>query len=115
MSDLRYAWRALWKSPITTLGAMLALALGIGATTTMFGLLNAVALRPLPYPESDRLVELWGNVERQVVERRGTSIPDYLDWKAKTTSFDQFSAWSYNGFIMYGNGAPERISGEVVA
>ena len=115
MSDLRYAWRALWKSPTTTLGAMLALALGIGATTTMFGLLNAVALRPLPYPESDRLVELWGNVERQVVERRGTSIPDYLDWKAKTTSFDQFSAWSGNGFIMYGNGAPERIAGEVVA
>jgi len=115
MADLRYAWRALWKSPITTLGAMLALALGIGATTTMFGLLNAVSLRPLPYPESDRLVELWGNVERQVVERRGTSIPDYLDWKAKTTSFDQFSAWSGNGFIMYGNGAPERIYGEVVA
>ena len=81
MSDLRFAWRALWKSPTTTLGAMLALALGIGATTTMFGLLNAVALRPLPYPESDRLVELWGNVERQVVERRGTSIPDYLDWR----------------------------------
>ena len=64
-SDLRFAWRALWKSPTTTLGAVLALALGIGATTTMFGLLNAVALRPLPYPESGRLVELWGNVERQ--------------------------------------------------
>ena len=94
---------------------MLALALGIGATTTMFGLLSAVALRPLPYPESDRLVELWGNVERQVVERRGTSIPDYLDWKAKSTSFDLFSAWSGNGFIVYGNGEPERISGETVA
>jgi len=115
LSDLRYAWRALWKSPTTTLGAMLALALGIGATTTMFGLLNAVALRPLPYPESDRLVELWGNVERQVIERRGTSIPDYLDWKSKSKSFDLFSAWSGNGFIVYGNGAPERISGEVVA
>src|SRR5262245_7248132 len=113
--DLRFAWRALWKSPTTTLGAMLALALGIGATTTMFGLLNAVALRPLPYPESNRLVELWGNVERQVVERRGTSIPDYLDWKAKTTSFDLFSAWSDGGFILYGGGAPERIGGESVA
>ena len=115
ISDLRFAWRALWKSPTTTLGAMLALALGIGATTTMFGLLNAVALRPLPYPESDRLVELWGNVERQTVERRGTSIPDYLDWRAKTTSFDLMSAWSQNGFIRYGSGEPERISGEVVA
>ncbi|MEO7133075.1 MAG: ABC transporter permease [Vicinamibacterales bacterium] len=115
ISDLRFAWRALWKSPTTTLGAILALALGIGATTTMFGLLNAVTLRPLPYPEADRLVELWGNVERQVVERRGTSIPDYLDWKAKNQSFDLMSAWSANSFIVYGSGAPERLNGEVVA
>ena len=115
ISDLRFAWRALWKSPTTTLGAMLALALGIGATTTMFGLLNAVALRPLPYPEGDRLVELWGNVERQTVERRGTSIPDYLDWRARSSSFDLMSAWSQFGFIRYGAGAPERITGEGVA
>ena len=115
VNDLRYAWRALWKSSTTTLGAMLALALGIGATTTMFGLLNAVAFRPLPYPESHRLVELWGNVERQVVERRGTSIPDYLDWKAKSTSFDLMSAWGAATFIMYGSGAPERLVGETVA
>ena len=115
ISDLRFAWRALWKSPTTTLGAILVLALGIGATTTMFGLLNAVALRPLPYPEAERLVELWGNVERQVVERRGTSIPDYLDWKAQSQSFDLMSAWSGNSFIVYGSGAPERLTGEVVA
>src|SRR5687768_7451266 len=115
ISDLRFAWRALWKSASTTVGAILALALGIGATTTMFGLLNAVAFRPLPYPESDRLVELWGNVERQIVERRGTSIPDYLDWRAKNKSFDFMSAWSQFGFIRYGSGAPERISGEGVA
>lgn len=115
ISDLRFAWRALWKSPTTTLGAMLALALGIGATTTMFGLLNAVAFRPLPYPEPHRLVELWGNVERQFVERRGTSIPDYLDWRAKSTAFDLMAAWSGGGMIRYGSGAPERISGEAVA
>ena len=114
-SDLRYAWRALWKSPTTTLGAVLALALGIGATTTMFGLLNAVALRPLPFPESDRLVELWGNVERQTVERRGASIPDYLDWKEKSRSFEMMSAWSQNDFIRYGAGVPEQLSGELVA
>ena len=114
-SDLRFAWRALWKNPTTTIGAMLALALGIGATTAMFGLLSAVALRPLPYPEADRLVELWGNVERQVVERRGTSIPDYLDWRDRSRSFDLMSAWSGNSFIRYGSGEPERLSGEVVA
>jgi putative ABC transport system permease protein len=58
---------------------------------------------------------LWGNVERQVVERRGTSIPDYLDWKSKSRSFDLMSAWSQAGMIRYGSGEPERISGEVVA
>jgi len=114
-SDLRFAWRALRKNPSTTVGAVLALALGIGATTTMFGLLTAVALRPLPYPEADRLVELWGNVERQAVERRGTSIPDYLDWKEQSRSFDLMSAWSQNNFIRYGSSAPDRLSGEVVA
>ena len=114
-SDLRYAWRALWKNPTTTIGAVLALALGIGATTTMFGLLNAVALRPLPYPESDRLVELWGNVERQAVERRGTSIPDYLDWQRESRSFDLMAAWSQSNFIRYGGAAPDRLAGELVA
>ena len=90
-SDLRFAWRALWKSPTTTLGAVLALALGIGATTTMFGLLNAVALRPLPYPDAERIVELWGNVQREVLERRGMSVPDYLDSKARA---DRSSRWA---------------------
>ena len=87
-SDLRYAWRAIWNSPSTTIGAVLALALGGGATTTIFGLLNAVLLRPLPYPDSERLVEVWGNVQREQLERRGTSWPDYIDWRDRATSFD---------------------------
>lgn len=116
IADLRFAWRALWKNPTTTLGAMLALALGIGATTTMFGLLNAVSLRPLPYPNAERIVELWGNVQRQnAVERRGTSIPDYLDWSSKTRSFDLMSAWTAAAFIRYGSGAPEQVNAEMVA
>ncbi len=95
-SDFRYAWRAIWKSPSTSLGAMLALALGVGATTTIFGLLNAVLLRPLPYPEADRLVEVWGTVQRQQVERRGTSYPDYFDWRDQARSFDAMSAWIFD-------------------
>ena len=114
-SDLRYAWRALWKSPTTTMGAILALALGIGATTTMFGLLNAVALRPLPYPDADRIVELWGNVQRQTLERRGMSVPDYLDIKDKSRSFESMGAWDSAAFIRYGGSAPEQVNAEIVA
>jgi putative ABC transport system permease protein len=114
-SDLLYAWRAIWASPITSIGAILALALGMGATISIFGLLNAVFLRPLPYPEPDRLVELWGTVERELqVERRGTSFPDYFDWRDRTRSFDGVAAWVSMGFVAYGGGEPTRVNAEVV-
>jgi predicted permease len=114
ITNLRHAWRSLWKSPATTAGAVLALAIGIGATTTMFALLNAVRLRPLPYPESDRLVELWGTVERQQVERRGASYADFYDWRAGSRSFDGMASWSGAGAILYGAGEPEAVQGEVI-
>jgi predicted permease len=114
LTDFRYAWRALWKNPSTTLGATLALALGIGATTTIFGLLNAVLLRPLPYPDAERLVELWGTVQRAQVERRGTSFPDYYDWKARARSFDAVSMWMGQSPILYGAGEPVQLSGEII-
>jgi putative ABC transport system permease protein len=113
-SDLLYAWRAIWKSPSTSIGAMLALALGIGATTTIFGLLNAVLLRPLPYPDADRLVEIWGTVQRQQTERRGTSVPDYLDWRDRTQSFEGMAAWVSNTAVLYGQGEPTLVNGEAV-
>ena len=113
-SDLRYAWRAIWKSPTTTIGAVLALALGIGATTTIFGLLNAVLLRPLPYPDADRLVEIFGTVQREQVERRGTSFPDYFDWRDRSRSYDGMTMWTSNGFIAYGAGEPQLVNAEIV-
>lgn len=113
-ADFRYAWRAIWKSPTTSIGAMLALALGIGATTTIFGLLNAVLLRPLPYPDADRLVEVWGTVQRQQVERRGTSYPDYFDWRDQAKSFDAMTAWNATSGILYGHGEPALVNVEVV-
>jgi predicted permease len=113
-SDLRYAWRSLWKSPSTTIGALLALALGIGATTAMFALLNAVLLRPLSFPASERLVEIYGTVERLVVERRGASYPDYFDWRDRSTSFDGMASWSPSTFILYGAGEPVPSNGEII-
>jgi predicted permease len=114
-NDLRYAWRAMWKSPATTLGAMLALALGIGATTAVFGLFSAVLLRPLPYPHPERLVELYGNTQREVVERRGTSLPDFVDWRDQSQSFDGMALWTTTTPILYGSGEPESVNGEVIS
>src|SRR5215467_2099821 len=92
--DLRFAARTLRKSPGFTLVAALTLALGIGGNTAIFSVVNAVILRPLPYAAPDRLVELWGNVKRAKVERRGTSFPDYFDWSAQSKSFDGMALYT---------------------
>jgi predicted permease len=113
-SDLRYAWRSIWKSPATTIGAMLALALGLGATTMIFGLFNAVLLRPLPYPQAERLVEIFGTVQREHTERRGTSFPDFFDWRDRSKSYDGMAAWMSSGFIIYGAGQPELVRAEII-
>ena len=113
-SDLKYAWRSIWKSPATTIGAMLALALGLGATTMIFGLFNAVLLRPLPYPHAERLVEIFGTVQREQTERRGTSFPDFFDWRDRSKSYDGMAAWISSGFIIYGAGQPELVRAEII-
>ncbi|MCA1583941.1 MAG: ABC transporter permease, partial [Acidobacteria bacterium] len=114
-SNLRYAWRAIWKNPATTIGAILALALGVGATSAVFGLVNAVLLRPLPYPHADRLVELYGNVQREQVERRGTSFPDFFDWRDDSRSFDGMASWFTAQAILYGPGEPESVQSEIIS
>jgi putative ABC transport system permease protein len=113
--DLRYSGRTLRKSPGFAAVAVLTLALGIGANTAIFSVVNAVMLQPLPYPHSERLVELWGNVRRARVERRGTSIPDYLDWRKQSRSFDGMALYTGSSFTLMGFDEPERIPGEYVA
>jgi hypothetical protein len=80
--DLRYGVRLPGKNKGFAVTAVLTLALGIGANTAIFSVVNAGILQPLPYPDADRLVILWGNVKRVRVERRGASYPDYRDWRA---------------------------------
>jgi len=75
--DIRYGLRLLWKSPGFTSVSLLALALGIGATTAIFSLLYSVLLAPLPYVDGDRIVMVWS---QQKGQRNGVSPSDYLDW-----------------------------------
>jgi putative ABC transport system permease protein len=85
MNDLRFALRQLLKSPGFTLVAVLTLALGIGANTAIFSIINGVLLKPLPYPEPDRLVTLWERSPQRGVEQERVSGPNYLDWRAQNT------------------------------
>src|SRR5215813_7949162 len=113
--DVRYAIRSLVKTPVFSVAALLALTLGIGCTTAIFSLVNAVILRALPFNQPDRLVLLWGNVQRQKVERRGNSYPDYQDWRAQSASFQGMAAYSDGSFTLTGIEEPERVSGEWVS
>jgi putative ABC transport system permease protein len=113
--DIRYALRALRKSPAFTIVALTVLAIGIGANTAMFSLVDAMFLRGLPYPDADRLVVLIGNVQRTVVERRGNSYPDHLDWRAKSTSFEDMAAYGTATMTLFGIDEPERIPTETVS
>jgi predicted permease len=115
IQDLRYGGRSLLKAPGFAAAAILVLALGIGSVTAIFSLLNAVILRSLPFQSPERLVLLWGNVQRQEVERRGNSYPDYLDWKAQSTSFEGMAAYDGTSFNLTGVTEPERFAGEWVS
>jgi putative ABC transport system permease protein len=110
--DVRFGARMLWKRPGFTAVAVLTLALGIGANTAIFSVVNGVLLRPLPYRTADRLVFLseWS----QQVPNMSVSYPNFLDWQAQAQSFDALAAFRSNGFVLTGAGEPERLTAREV-
>jgi putative ABC transport system permease protein len=100
--DLHYAWRGLRRNPGFAAAAILTLAVGIGMNTAVFSVVNAVVLRPLPYPEAGRLVWVASRVERFHLE--AVAGPDFLDWKEQARSFDRLASYSYGGMTL-GSGA----------
>src|SRR5260370_11923492 len=88
MQDFRYALRTLRKQPIFSLIAVLTLTLGIGANTAIFSLLYQTLLRPLPYPNAERLVFVWNSYKGINLEQASVSIPDYLDRKTQAPAIE---------------------------
>jgi putative ABC transport system permease protein len=113
--DVRFALRTLRKSPGFTLVAVMALAIGIGGNTAIFSLVDAIRARALPFRDPEALVQLWGNVLRARVERRGASYPDYLDWRAQAKSFVDMAATNQQLMTLSGVDETERIPTEFVA
>jgi putative ABC transport system permease protein len=114
LRDLRYAVRTLSRTPAFTIAAVLALALGIGANTAVFSVVNGVLLRPLPYGDPDRLVMVYDSFQQQGMERGPGCIADFLDWKARNHSFQSIDAVAGNRFTLMGDGEAEQIVGTSV-
>lgn len=108
LQDLRYAIRTLLKKPAFTLVAIVTLALGIGATTAIFTVVDAALLRTLPYKSPDRLFHVWESTPQKEYGQREFSYPDYQDYQ-KNQAFDGLAAYTGGGGIMTGRGEPERV------
>ncbi len=113
LQDLQYAIRQMKKSPGFALVAILTLALGIGANTTIFSVINGVLLNPLPYPEANRLVVLFHNKPNFV--EGSISYPNFLDWQRDNKSFAAMAAYRGDGFVLTGAGEPETLRTEMVS
>ena len=105
--DLRYGARMLLKQPLFTLVAVIALALGIGANSAIFSVVNGILLRPLPYDESERLMSL--SERGQQMDGMSISYPNYTDWKAQNQTFDQIAVYNRASYNLTGIGDPERL------
>src|ERR1700742_2111699 len=112
--DLRFAARTLIKKAGFTFVLVMALALGIGANTAIFSVVNAVLLRPLPYKNAERLVWIWGSNPKNDIEHEAASMPDYHDWKAQNQSFEMMGAYGNTRLTLTGAGEPERFDGAYV-
>src|SRR5262245_26242396 len=107
IQDLRFGLRMLLKNPGFTLIAVITLALGIGANTAIFSVVNAVLLRQLPYADPERLVVLW---ERQRdIGQESPSYPNFLDWQAQSQSFERMAMARFDSVNLVGGGEPERL------
>ena len=112
LQDIRYGIRTLGKNPGFTAVAVLTLALGIGANTAIFSVVENVLLRPLPYPQPGDLVQIWNTYPPQA-PRAGLSPGDYADWRQQNASFSEMGGYAHisQGFNLTGEGEPQRVLG----
>ncbi|HKD15763.1 MAG TPA: ABC transporter permease, partial [Candidatus Angelobacter sp.] len=113
IQDIRYGFRMLKKSPGFAAIAILTLALGIGANTTIFSVVNGVLLNPLPFHESNQLVSLFQKVPH--FDNFSISYPNFVDWRRMNRTFSSMAAYRGTGFDLSGGGEPERLEGEMVS
>jgi predicted permease len=109
--DLRYGARMLRRNPGFTLVAVITLALGIGANSAIFSVVDAVLLRPLPYKEPDRLMALWAKNDTSGLTQRPLSYPNFVDWREQNQVFEYLAAVRQESFSLTDGAEPERVNG----
>jgi putative ABC transport system permease protein len=115
LQDVRYALRQMLKSPGFAVVAVVTLALGIGANTSIFSVVNAVLLRPLPYPNAGQLVMLWEQNPHRGWFENIVSGDNFLDWQKQSQVFEGMAAFESNSFSIIGNQQAEEVAGEHVS
>jgi predicted permease len=116
--DVRLGLRSLVHSPVFTVVTVLSLALGIGANTAIFSVVNGLLLKPLPYPESERVVDVWHTPPQQSfpgLDKFSVSPANYIDWKAQSTVFEQIAIYTYTGFSLSAGADPLPLIGAAVS
>ncbi|MFZ0639874.1 MAG: ABC transporter permease [Candidatus Acidiferrales bacterium] len=115
LQDIRYALRTLAKSPGFTAIAVLTLALGIGANTAIFSIVNTSLLRPLPFHDSSQLVDLWGHSTQFDFPNLGMSLADIADIRAQNKVFADVAPYEYSTMTLTGSGAPQQLDAGAVS
>jgi putative ABC transport system permease protein len=114
-NDLRYAIRLQRKNPGFTIVAVIALALGIGANTAIFSVVNTVLLRPLPYKDPERLVMVWEEATKAGYPQDTPTAANFIDWRDQNQTFEGMAAITDESFNLTGSGEPERLEGQRVS
>ena len=115
MQDVRYGWRMLVKNPGFSAIAVLTLAIGIGASTAIFSVVDAVLLQPLPYQQAEQLVLVTESVPGMSADEFGVAAGEYQDYRDRNHSFSQIAAYESAGFNLTGKGRPLRINAAAVS
>jgi len=115
VQDVKYGFRMLVKNPGFTAVAVLTLALGIGANTAMFSVVNAALLRPLPYKDPGRLVYVWSAENARGINQSTVSIPDLHDWRQQNRVFDGMAGWWSGTYNLSGGDEPQQVDGWTVS
>ena len=115
VNDVRYAFRMMCRTPMFTVAVILTVALAIAANTAIFSVVNAVMLKPLPFLEPDRLVQVAEKNDKLGLPSFGASVLNYVSWREQTQSFEELAGVGFATYTLSGAGEPEQLSGNRIS